>query len=318
MKFSIIVPVYNVKDYLDQCMDSLLNQTYSDYEILLIDDGSTDGSGDQCDTYSIYEQVRVFHKPNGGLSDARNFGIERADGEYLVFVDSDDWIEKQSLEKFVESLGSDRPDVLITRLIESFDDGKQEVEKDEGFYAYLQAESFSKERAIQWDCWQSKSSFPAPKKIISKDLIEHYQLRFLKGKLHEDIDWSCNIWYNAETYSGCTFAWYHHRMGREGAITASINKKHYFDMIQIAAIHFKGKNKDDIHRQAYARIMGTLYAWLRYTRQLNEEDIKAIADYIDDNEMVFSVAPGFKHKLFCLSRKIIGTRNTLKLVNFCF
>lgn len=96
---SIIVPVYNVEPYLERCLDSILSQTYKNYEVILIDDGSTDNSGKICDTYAKnHPQIKVFHKKNGGLSDARNFGIKKSSGEYLTFVDSDDTITEDALE----------------------------------------------------------------------------------------------------------------------------------------------------------------------------------------------------------------------------
>lgn len=98
-EISIVVPVYNVADYLTRCVDSLLRQSFSDYEIMLIDDGSTDGSGELCEHIaSVDPRIRVFHKHNGGLSDARNYGIERLRGKYITFVDSDDWLETSCLE----------------------------------------------------------------------------------------------------------------------------------------------------------------------------------------------------------------------------
>ena len=90
---SIIVPVYNVKPYLNRCVDSLLGQSYQNMELLLVDDGSTDGSETLCDEYAAQDaRVRVLHKKNGGLSDARNAGVDAAAGEYLSFVDGDDWV----------------------------------------------------------------------------------------------------------------------------------------------------------------------------------------------------------------------------------
>lgn len=98
-KISIIVPVYNVEKYLDRCINSLVRQTFKSYEILLIDDGSTDNSGDICDQFSEkYSNIRVFHLKNGGVSRARNFGIEKALGDYIMFCDSDDYVDKQWCE----------------------------------------------------------------------------------------------------------------------------------------------------------------------------------------------------------------------------
>lgn len=99
LKISVIVPVYNVEDYLDRCLSSILEQTFSDFEILLIDDGSTDSSGAICDDYATkYTNITVIHKENKGLSDTRNVGIKNAKGEYIFFIDSDDFIIPKCLE----------------------------------------------------------------------------------------------------------------------------------------------------------------------------------------------------------------------------
>ena len=99
---SVIVPIYNVEDYLHYAMESLVNQTYKDFEVILVDDGSTDDSGKLCDQYaSEYDWVSAYHKENGGLSDARNYGVAKAKGEWIVFLDPDDYFETFALELFV-------------------------------------------------------------------------------------------------------------------------------------------------------------------------------------------------------------------------
>ncbi len=98
-RISVIIPVYNVERYLKKCVDSVLKQDYTNIEIILVDDGSTDSSGNICDEYSnkYPNKVKVIHKKNGGLSDARNYGIKKSSGKYLIFVDSDDWIEENTI-----------------------------------------------------------------------------------------------------------------------------------------------------------------------------------------------------------------------------
>ena len=97
---SVIVPVYNVERYIDKCIKSIINQTYKDIEIILVNDGSLDNSGKICDYYAIKDKrIKVIHKKNGGLSDARNTGLDVAKGQYIVFLDSDDWVDKYFLEK---------------------------------------------------------------------------------------------------------------------------------------------------------------------------------------------------------------------------
>ena len=108
---SVIVPVYNVEPYLRKCLDSIVNQTYRDFEILIIDDGSTDGSGRICDEYAEKDsRIKVFHTENRGLSCARNLGLAEAKGEWIGFVDSDDWIEPDMYEVLIrraEETGAD-------------------------------------------------------------------------------------------------------------------------------------------------------------------------------------------------------------------
>ena len=99
---SVIVPVYNTEKYLHRCVDSILAQTFTDFELLLIDDGSTDKSGAICDEYAQKDsRVRVFHKENGGVSSARNVGLKNGRGEWISFVDSDDWVKKNFLDKLI-------------------------------------------------------------------------------------------------------------------------------------------------------------------------------------------------------------------------
>lgn len=112
MNISIIVPVYNTEKYLKECIDSVLAQTYTDFELLLVDDGSTDKSGDICDEYAQKDsRIRVFHKKNGGASSARNVGLAKAKGEWICFVDSDDWVELHYLETLAQL--KDKADVTF-------------------------------------------------------------------------------------------------------------------------------------------------------------------------------------------------------------
>ena len=111
MKYSVIVPVYNVESYISKCVDSILACDCHDFELLLVDDGSTDGSGLICDNYGQQDsRVRVFHKQNGGVSSARNLGLEHAGGEWIMFVDSDDWVSDTFFD--IEDTSADRKSVV--------------------------------------------------------------------------------------------------------------------------------------------------------------------------------------------------------------
>ena len=111
---SIIVPVYNVADYLERCVESLVLQTYTNLEIILVDDGSTDKSGEICEELARSdERIHVFHKKNGGLSDARNYGIEHCSGEFITFVDSDDRIDLKACENLLNTALLENSDIVV-------------------------------------------------------------------------------------------------------------------------------------------------------------------------------------------------------------
>lgn len=124
-KISVVVPVYNVETYLRRCVDSILAQSFRNLEIILIDDGSTDGSGTICDEYEkIDERILVYHKPNGGLTSAWKAGVERASGAYVGFVDSDDWIDPDMYERMMELTLRENADVTVCGLVFDFEDPK--------------------------------------------------------------------------------------------------------------------------------------------------------------------------------------------------
>lgn len=127
-KVSVIVPVYNSEKYLRRCIDSILSQTFDDFELLLIDDGSTDLSGKICDDYfRLDNRIKVFHKLNEGISLTRQFGVDHAYGDYIQFVDSDDWIESNMLELMYNQAVQDSSDIVGCNFWEINKDGKKEI-----------------------------------------------------------------------------------------------------------------------------------------------------------------------------------------------
>lgn len=124
---SIIIPVYNTEQYLPRCIESILNQSFNDFELLLVDDGSLDASGSICDDYVEKDsRIKVFHKKNGGVSSARNLGLDNAQGEWVAFVDSDDLLPKDSLERLMQDAGAEMD--MVYGSIRKFDDRNDNVE----------------------------------------------------------------------------------------------------------------------------------------------------------------------------------------------
>lgn len=170
---SIIVPVYNTAKYLHRCLDSILQQSFKDFEVLLVDDGSTDNSGEICDEYAAKDsRIRVFHKENGGVASAREIGIENAVGLYSIHVDSDDWIEKRMLERMYEEAQISHWDVLIA---DFYNDDKGET-----IYIHQQPSSSNSEQVLK-DILQNKLFGSLWHKLIRHSLYREYNIHFIKG-----------------------------------------------------------------------------------------------------------------------------------------
>jgi glycosyltransferase involved in cell wall biosynthesis len=177
-KISVIVPVYNAEPYLHKCIDSILSQTFTNFEVLLIDDGSPDLSGKICDTYKTNDdRVRVFHKENGGASSARNIGLDNAVGDWVCFVDSDDWIEHHCLETVYKCVMEDQLDCLQF----SF----KRIDKYGNVIIVESAETSV--MALQDYIKKGVFCFRAGGTLLNKNIIDTIKLRFIEGlNLGED------------------------------------------------------------------------------------------------------------------------------------
>lgn len=183
-KISIVVPVYNVKSYISRCIDSLVCQTYNNLEIILVDDGSNDGSGDICDEYSVKDnRIKVIHKLNGGLSDARNKGIEQATGDYLLFVDSDDWIALNTCQLIHDMAQKHNADVVVFGVKNVFESGK--IVFGRKCYHGITDKTLCIKALITNIAYSGIYNY-ACNKMFSRSLFE--KIRFPLGKLAEDQD----------------------------------------------------------------------------------------------------------------------------------
>lgn len=191
MKYSIIVPVYNAEKYLDECIGSVLAQTVCDFELLLMDDGSVDGSGKICDKYAaLHNNIRVFHNENGGVSAARNHGIDNAVGEYICFLDADDVLQNIFLETAEKAL--DGSDILIMRRVWSKGELTDSTElmhykklKNKDLETYLLASVYRTDDDFK-DCPPINCNVITDK-IYRRDFLNNNDIRFKEGvKIAED------------------------------------------------------------------------------------------------------------------------------------
>lgn len=180
--FSVIVPIYKVEKYLPDCVNSILNQTYKDFELLLVDDGSPDNCPQMCDDFALKDsRIRVIHKKNGGLVSARNIGIKNAKGKYICYVDGDDTVDEKLLESiYKEILIKNNPDIIIFGIVKNFADHDEEIFCDlpDGLYDKKAME----EKVYPYMMYDNRKSFckglifpAACNKIYSRKLLlEHY------------------------------------------------------------------------------------------------------------------------------------------------
>lgn len=227
MIISVIIPVYKVEAYLKECVDSVLGQNYKDIEVLLVDDGSPDHCPEICDEYAERDsRVRVIHKENGGLSDARNAGLDMAQGEFVMFLDSDDWwIDNKVLDDIVDLINEHNADVVLFDRITYTSDGK---------IHYPNTETLKKINDLTFDdavfelSKHGKFDISAATKVVRAGIIKGNSLRFIKGIYSEDIDWTFALFQFVHSVAGLERPIYCYRK-RVGSITASVGMKNIDD-----------------------------------------------------------------------------------------
>lgn len=252
IKLSIIVPVYNVEKYIRKCLDSILSQNISNYEIILVDDGSTDNSGKICDEYGINPKIRVIHQKNKGLSGARNSGIKIAKGEYLMFIDSDDFINYEvKLNRLLKKI--DNVDILQYRMLHYFENGKiihlKSIEND--INDYTDTLFYNVQNAIL--------SISACDKIIKRKLIIDNNLFFEENLISEDVDWSLKLYLVSNSIKMVNDEIYVYRQGRIGSISNTVNKKSIDSQLYIIEKWAKYDYKNEIIKNIYLNYLAYCY-----------------------------------------------------------
>lgn len=303
--FSFIIPVYNVEKYLPECIESILNQSFTDYEIILVNDGSTDNSLEICNYYQKKDnRIKVLTKPNAGLSHTRNTGLNIAMGEYVFFLDSDDHLEKQGtcLGEINVHLLESSADILMFDLIRFNID-----ENDK----YCLHENFLREKVVFIDDIEEifnrkKYTTSACNKIIKKSLIDSKGLRFLEGVLSEDLSWCAELLNYSFSMQYTNMEIYFYRQNREGSIMSEISKKHIMDIhkqLVIFSSDFKGKSNEYVKN----------YLSLNY---LNCLRLMCINDEFSLDEINYLMYPMAFYLYFNGSPKFVFLRVLVRILGF--
>ena len=226
IKISIIIPIYNVEKYLRECVDSVLNQTYRNFEVILVDDGSPDNCPKICDEYAAKDsRIKVIHKPNGGLSDARNAGLDWAQGDCVMFLDSDDWWDdKDALGKIINSMSESEADITIFGMKKYFcHDNRygdiripKKCDKGNCTLSHAQLQQYMRSNIFVACAWD---------KVIRRTLIEKDKQRFVKHQLSEDIEWCCKLLLKNPKINVLEESFYVYRQQVSTSISANVGQK---------------------------------------------------------------------------------------------
>lgn len=263
---SIIVPIYNTEEYLPRCLDSIMNQTYRDFELILVNDGSTDNSVEVCKKYwKENSNVVLINKENGGLGSARNAGLDRAVGKYIFFVDSDDYIEPECLEKAINTMKTEKADICSFGMIKEYSDSS--LNEEIHFYPYKISIENGKENLvfiiryllnyrIGWESWN---------RIFKASIIKENGLRYSNERkvFAEDLLFALKYYLYVKKHVTINECLYHYTQ-REGSLMKKIKSDHLFNQIEALCDDiydfYKQKNKI-LFTANFSIIKYHLYEW---------------------------------------------------------
>lgn len=231
MDFSIIIPVYNVEKYIEQCIESILSQKYMNFELILVNDGSTDRSGEICEIYSKKDKrVITIHKKNGGQSEARNCGLNKSKGKYIIFIDSDDYIANDNFLLDIHEKTKNDHDIILFKFKKYYDDKNSFSNCS---FSFKNALRKSNKGDILMSLVEDDAYYGSPwTKCIKKELLVSNNIEFQKGLLGEDMDWYFYVVIKAQTISLLDESYIIYRQ-RAGSTTATYKLKNLVDYIEI-------------------------------------------------------------------------------------
>ena len=283
MKISFIIPVYNVEAYLRQCVESLTSQTYQDIEVILVDDGSPDGSPQLCDTLASEDsRIKVIHKENGGLSDARNVGLLAATGDFVVFVDGDDfWMDNNALQHLVDAV---KPELDFIGYNCSY------YYPDSGIYSAWVAYDEALEKPVDKNTAMltlvKSGTFPmsACLKLMKRSFLIDNKLFFKKGQIAEDIPWYINV---LEVTKQCFFVnqyIYVYRQNVAGSITNLSGRRSFdnlFDIFKTELIKIEERLFSDESKRALKSFLAYEYCILLTYKGIDKGTRRELLKYKD-------------------------------------
>lgn len=321
IKISIIVPIYNIEKYVSECIDSVIKQNYINIEIILIDDGSTDGSGKLCDNYcKLDKRIRVIHCKNSGLSAARNLGIKVCTGDYIIFLDGDDFLSENCITDICEIIEKNiNVDIICGKIInyypnkeikENFILDKKNILNKKGtevltyFYEEIQ-------ETEMWSAWRS---------IYNRRFLIDNNLFFTEGITSEDFDLVPRIYIKANRIVPYNKPFYYYRQLRPNSIINTVNLKRFQDITQIINKHLnmiKNNNYDDKFKKAFINKLANVYAsYFVIIGETSLEDRESVEKIMKNLTWILKYTSGVKGRYVYFMEKIIGMKLTYKIYAF--
>lgn len=315
---TIIIPVYNVQDYLKECVDSILCQMTEEVECILVDDGSTDLSGELCDRYGQEDsRFYVVHKQNGGLSSARNEGLKFAKGKYITFIDSDDRISKNCIKEIIEWAKNSETDFCFMQIIKFYPNGETE---DLGEKIYSK-DFIEKNKEEICKALSKKPKYPgsACGKLYRRCFLEQYHLNFPKDKRYsEDLGFIRDCIIQAQKIEALDFPFYEYRQNRVGSITNKKKEKNFFDLTlfvkeTVALLEQKDYKNIEKYLLSFVAYEYSILLWMfmRVDFQNKEDATTFLRSY----RYVLKHGKARRIKMINLIMKVLGIKNTSKILN---
>lgn len=311
MKISFLIPVYNTAPHLVQCIQSLLGQTQPPEEIVLVDDGSTDGSGQLCDSLSQrFPSIKVIHQVNSGASAARNLAVHEATGDYVVFLDSDDcWLVSDALANLTQQLKKSQPDLLLFKRVDIYPHKRTEGKDYDAAYirSHTGGEVFN--YLIRNRLFQMSACF----QLIRRQLLIEHQIEFPVGIVSEDLFWSLSLWQHIHKVDVANIPLYGYQH-RVGSITSNYTL-HHVKSCDYIFTEWKQRceagcqNADIILRYLSDQWVSSAYHW----GQLPKSDRIHAASMLGRHSDLLQHANSRKARITHLLYRLSGCRMTLTL-----
>lgn len=315
MKFSIIISVYNLENYIAKCLDSLVCQDFQDYEIIVINDGSTDSSEDICKKYEFNNRhkIKFFSKPNGGASSARNYGLPKANGEYIIFMDGDDyWDNNRALTFLDEKINMDtNPDIIIFGCKDR-DENTGDVLVSRGNYDVSLLENSPKEKIIEK--LVKDNQFPGAAWIVCarKEFLIQNNITFKEGIKAEDIDWIYSVLRFSKRITFLNQSFYIYRKNRKDSATFSFNDK------SVAGILYTIdkwtpiiKSEKDLEYLFFNLNFHYLLT-IVFAKNITKEQVLSI----NNNKILLNYSLTLREKLVSKIIKLLGIKTSLQLFKY--